>query len=216
MNILLVPLMVATFATAMSEYLYLLATRLEGALILVVAVADSSFLSIPEGNDLLIVALSAGKPWGRMLLYVSLTILGSIIGCSILYSVGRRGGNPILKRTFSEAAIRRTERFFARFGTLGLFIPSILPPPCPFKIFVLSAGVFRLDRLKFLTAVALGRTIRYLTWGILAVIYGEPVKVFMQGNARNVGVVFVAAFVLVIVMLIVVYIRRSAEGGDRE
>jgi membrane protein YqaA with SNARE-associated domain len=199
----------------LSEYLYSLATKLEGALILLVAVADSSFLSIPEGNDLLIVILSAGKPWGRMFVYVLLTIVGSVVGCSLLYSVGKRGGNPILRRAFSESAVQRTERFFARFGTLGLFIPSILPPPCPFKIFVLSAGVFRLDKLKFLAAVTLGRTIRYSTWGILAVLYGEPVRVFMQENARKAGVVLLAAFVLIVVMVFVVSIRRRTERGDQ-
>jgi membrane protein YqaA with SNARE-associated domain len=197
------------------EHLYRLATRLEGALILLVAVADSSFLTIPEGNDLLIVVLSAGKPWGRMLVYVLLTIVGSVLGCSVLYSVGSKGGNPLLKRTFSEAAVQRTERVYSRFGALSVFIPSILPPPCPFKVFVLSAGVFRVSKLKFLGAVAIGRTIRYLTWGILAVLYGEPIRVFLQENARKVGAFFFAAFVLVVVMLVIAYIRRSSMGGDR-
>jgi len=198
------------------EYLYMLAIRLEGTLILLVALADSSFLTLPEVNDVLIVVLSAGKPWGRMLLNVLLTIVGSIIGCSLLYSVGRKGGSPLLKRTFSESAVQRAERFIARFGTLGLFVPSILPPPCPFKIFVLSAGVFRLGRLKFLTAVALGRTVRYLTWGILAVLYGEPVRAFVEVNARKVGVALFVTFVLVALLLIIVFIRRPGGGGDRE
>jgi membrane protein YqaA with SNARE-associated domain len=211
----ILPLTIGTIVGELGDYLYLLATKLESALILLVAVADSSFLTIPEGNDLLIVVLSAGKPWNRMLFYVLLTIVGSVLGCFLLYSIGRKGGNPLLKRRFSESAIQRTERIYSKFGALSVFIPSILPPPCPFKVFVLSAGVFRLGKLKFITAVTIGRSIRYLTWGILAVLYGDPVRVYLQQNARKIGVLFFVAFILVVVMLVVVYLRRPSGGGDR-
>jgi membrane protein YqaA with SNARE-associated domain len=211
----ILPLTIGTIVGELGDHLYLLATKLGSALILLGAVTDSSFLTIPEGNDLLIVVLSAGKPWSRMLFYVLLTIVGSVLGCYLLYSVGRRGGNPLLKRRFSESAIQRTERVYSKFGALSVFIPSILPPPCPFKIFVLSAGVFRLGKLKFITAVTIGRSIRYLTWGIVAVLYGEPVKVYMTQNARKIGVLFFVAFILVLTMLVVAYVRRSPGRGDR-
>ena len=211
----ILPLIVGINLWELGDSLYLLGIKLEGALILLIAVTDSSFLSIPEGNDLLIVVLSAGKPWSRMLFYVLLTIVGSVLGCSLLYSIGRKGGNPLLKRRFSESALERTERIYSKFGALSVFIPSILPPPCPFKVFVLSAGVFRLGKLKFLTAVTIGRTIRYLTWGILAVLYGDPVRLYMQANARKIGVLFFVAFVLVAIMVVVVVLRRPSRGGDR-
>ena len=69
--------------------------------------------------------------------------------------------------------------------------------------------------VKFLTAVTLGRTVRYLTWGILAVRYGEPVRIFMEENARKVGVALFAAFILVVVMLVVVFIRRPGGRKDQ-
>ncbi len=160
-----------------------------GVLVLLVAIVDSSFLTVPEGNDLLIVVLSAGKSWGKMLTYVTLTIAGSILGCILLYSIGRKGGSPLLKMKFSETSVRRVEKLYGRYGALSVIIPSILPPPCPFKIFVLSAGVFRLSMSRFIAAVAAGRTIRYLTWGILAVLYGNPIKGFIQNNLREIGIV---------------------------
>ena len=149
-----------------------LLSSLGGPGVMCLAIGDSSFLSLPEGNDLLIVVLSAGKSWGNMAYYVAMTITGSVLGCLLLYSVGRKGGSPMLRRKFSTEAIARAERLFERYGILTVLIPSILPPPMPFKIFVLSAGVFRLKVLEFLMAVAIGRTIRYSMWGILAVLYG--------------------------------------------
>jgi membrane protein DedA with SNARE-associated domain len=174
--------------------------------IFMLAIGDSSFLSVPEGNDILIILLSAGSSWARMAYFVSLTILGSVVGCLLLYSIGKKGGNPILRRRFSEQRIERAEQLFKKYGMLAVLIPSIIPPPMPFKIFVLSAGVFRLNLLTFLTAVVIGRTIRYSTWGILAVIYGKPVKDYLQGNLHTIGWIFLGGICLVIGIMLIYYI----------
>jgi len=177
--------------------------------VLVLAIGDSSFLSVPEGNDLLIVILSAGRSWSHMAYYVGMTIIGSVIGCLLLYTVGRKGGSPLLRRRFSGQSIRRAEKLFERYGILTVLIPSILPPPMPFKIFVLSAGVFRLNTLEFLTAVVVGRTFRYTMWGILAVLYGNSVKLYMEENLDFVGLVLCAFFALAAAVIVVSYVRRS-------
>lgn len=189
---------------AVSYYLY----HFGGLGVMLLAILDSSFLSVPEGNDLLIVILSAGKSWGTMAYYVGMTTIGSVIGCILLYSVGRKGGSPILKRRFAAEKIERAEKLFERFGILTVLIPSILPPPLPFKIFVLSAGVFRLNILSFLVAVVIGRTIRYSVWGVLAVLYGNPVKRFMQQNLKEVGIVFFGVFALMSALTILYYVRH--------
>ena len=172
------------------------AFSLQGPGLFLVALADSSFLTIPEANDLLIVVLSTGNSWDRMAYYVGMTTLGSLAGCFLLYLVGRRGGSPLLRRRFSEANIAKVERLFDRYGVLTIAVPCLLPPPCPFKIFVLSAGVFRLSLARFLTAVAIGRTVRYSMWGILAVIYGNSVKVFMEQNLTTIGIILFGLFLL--------------------
>ncbi len=176
--------------------------------VMCLAIGDSSFLSLPEGNDLLIVILSAGKSWGHMAYYVGMTIMGSVLGCLLLYSVGRKGGSPMLRRKFSQQSIERAERLFERYGVLTVVIPSILPPPMPFKIFVLSAGVFRLKALEFLTAVVIGRTIRYSMWGILAVLYGNSVKLYMQENLNVIGMILFGGFALVALLSSLYYFRR--------
>jgi membrane protein DedA with SNARE-associated domain len=162
--------------------------------VLLLAMGDSSFISVPEANDILIILLSAGASWGHMIYFVSMTIIGSVIGCMLLYSLGHKGGNPILRRKFSQQNVERAEKLFKQYGILTIIISSILPPPTPFKIFVLSAGVFRLNPWAFFTAVVLGRTIRYSLWGILAVLYGEPVRRFVQQNLNTVGIILFGGF----------------------
>jgi membrane protein DedA with SNARE-associated domain len=193
---------------------YLLSS-IGGLGVLLLAMGDSSFLTLPEGNDLLIVVLSAGKSWGQMAYYVVMTIIGSVIGCLILYSIGRRGGNPMLRRRFSPKSIDRAEKLFGRYGILSVVISSILPPPTPFKIFVLSAGVFRFKTPEFFTAVLIGRTIRYSIWGILAVLYGNSVKAYMQQNLNLFGIILCACFVLAIGFSIFFYFRR-AKASETE
>jgi membrane protein DedA with SNARE-associated domain len=184
--------------------------------VMLLAIGDSSFLSIPEANDLLIVVLSAGKSWTNMVYFVSLTITGSVIGCMILYMIGRKGGSPILRRRFTQQKIERAEKLFERFGILTVIIPSIIPPPMPFKIFVLSAGVFRLRVWEFLIAVIIGRTIRYSMWGILAVVYGNTVKSYMQQNLNLMATIFTAGFALVLVILCVYYFwRRRTDHSTK-
>ena len=192
----------------LAQFLKEFATALDGPGLLLVAILDSSFLSIPEGNDILIVVLSMGKSWGRMAYYVGMTTIGSIIGCLALYTVGRKGGNPLLKRRFSPATLEWAENLYDRFGLLTVLVPSILPPPTPFKVFVLIAGVFGLPTWEFILAVALGRTIRYSMWGVLAVIYGQSVKDYMEQNLARVGLALFAVLIIALATVAVLYIRR--------
>jgi membrane protein DedA with SNARE-associated domain len=89
-------------------------------------------------------------------------------------------------------------------------IPSILPPPTPFKVFVLSAGIFRVPFPRFLLAVIVGRSIRYFMWGILAVLYGELAREFLEENIHTVGLILVAILGLGILLLIA---YRMLRGG---
>jgi len=190
-----------------------IAVKLDGPGILLVAVADSSFLSIPEGNDVLIVILSTGKSWERMAYYVCMTVIGSITGCLLLYTVGRKGGSPLLRRKFSQESIDRVENLYKRYGVLTVIIPSVLPPPTPFKIFVLSAGAFHLDFPTFVTAVAIGRTVRYSMWGILAVLYGDSVRLYIRQNLPRLGWALFAILVAAAATAAAVLVYRSRRSG---
>jgi membrane protein DedA with SNARE-associated domain len=187
-----------------------------GLAVLLLAVGDSSFISVPEGNDLLIIVLSTGGSWRNMVFFVSMTVIGSVIGCFLLYSVGRKGGRAILKKKFSIQKIERAEKIYGKYGTWAVLIPSILPPPLPFKIFVLSAGVFGLPSLKFLSAVAIGRSVRYSLWGILAVLYGNSFRLFLENNLNTLGKGLLIIFILSAAGAVVFYIRRKKTPGKIE
>jgi len=184
--------------------------------ILILAIGDSSFVSVPEANDVLIVLLSAGASWGHMIYFVGLTIIGSVIGCMLLYSLGRRGGSPILQRKFSQKNVERAEKLFKRYGILSVVLASILPPPTPFKVFVLGAGVFRLSARAFFTAVLIGRTIRYSLWGIIAVLYGDSAKLYVRENLHTIGRMLFAGLVLTLIGGFVFYIYRRKKNRSNE
>src|SRR6185436_3624120 len=139
--------------------------------LMVLAMCDSSFVSLPEVNDVLLMTFSIHDP-GGMIKFAALTTIGSTIGCSVLYAVGRKGGEAFLRKTFAAERLERVQKWYQRHGILAVIVPSLLPPPTPFKIFVLSAGTFGISWPKFLTAVIIGRGIRYFSEGILAVLWG--------------------------------------------
>lgn len=164
------------------------AESLGGPGLFIIAFLDSSFLSFPEVCDALIVLLTVQHK-ERMLYYALVTTLGSIAGCFALYSVGRKGGEAFLRKRFSARNVDRAMDVFRRYGMLAVIVPSLLPPPMPFKIFVLAAGVARVRRVDFLVAVAIGRGIRYFGEGFLALWYGERAIAFLRENAHTVGLV---------------------------
>ena len=169
---------------------------------------DSSFLSFPEVNDVLVVAAVVGDPeWWWY--YALMTTLGSIAGCFALYLVGRRGGEAFLRRRFSSRNLERGLAIYRRWGMLAIIIPSILPPPTPFKIFVLLAGVAKVRMPVFLLSVAIGRGIRYGGEGWLAYHYGAYAEQFIKENIALVGLV-VASLIVVGAVAFVVWRKRRA------
>ena len=150
------------------------------AMILIGAL-DSSLLSLPEINDYLVVARCYSDP--KSVFYFPLfAAAGSVIGCLVLYSIMRRGGQAVMRRRFSAENIAKVERAYARFGFLALAVPALLPPPMPFKIFVATAGALEYPRWRFMLTVMIARSVRYIVEGTLAVFYGEQVLVFMRAN----------------------------------
>src|SRR5678816_2538060 len=175
--------------------------------LMTLAMFDSSFLSLPEVNDLLLMTFAINDPAG-MIKYALLTTIGSVIGCALLYAVGRKGGEAFLRKTFADERVARVQRWYQRHGILAVIIPSLLPPPTPFKIFVLSAGTFGISWPKFLTAVIIGRGIRYFSEGILAVTYGPAAIEFVQRNYGKIGLAFAVVIVVAAIIFFSVGRRR--------
>ena len=171
---------------------------------IVIGALDSSLLSLPEINDYLVVGRCFKNP-SAAFYFPLFAAAGSVIGCSVLYSIMRRGGQAVLRRRFSVESIKRVETAYARFGFLAIAVPAILPPPLPFKIFVATAGTLEYPRWKFLLTVMLARSFRYYVEGILAVFYGRRVLLFFKDN--GLVVISIGAAVLLVVILIYLLIN---------
>jgi membrane protein YqaA with SNARE-associated domain len=156
-----------------------------------VAFLDSSVLPLPGITDILLVVMVTRNP-GAMLWYVLTTVAGSVAGCLVLHYLGRKGGEALVKKRFTGDKIERAMRALQRNGVMAVLIPSLLPPPSPFKIFVLLAGVVGISAVRLATAIAIGRAARYLALGFLAVKYGDRAMAYMRENGTAVSMAVVA------------------------
>jgi membrane protein YqaA with SNARE-associated domain len=176
------------------------------AMILIGAL-DSSLLSLPEINDYLVVGRCIKYP-GAVFYFPLFAAIGSVLGCLLLYTIMRRGGQAVLRRRFSRENIERVERAYARYGFLAIAIPAVLPPPMPFKIFVATAGTLEYPRWKFLATVMIARSLRYYVEGILAVVYGRRVLLLMRDNGLVIAIVVGAVAILSLVIYTIVNRRK--------
>lgn len=169
---------------------------------IVIGALDSSLLSLPEINDYLVVGRCI-KHHSAAIYFPLFAATGSVLGCYLLYSIMRRGGQALLRKRFRAEHILRAEQAYARFGLLALAVPAVLPPPLPFKIFVATAGALEYPRWRFLVTVMIARSLRYYVEGILAVYYGQRVLTFLRDNGLAVISIVAAAalFALLIYLL---------------
>ena len=178
---------------------------------MLIAICDSSFLSLPEVNDAALMMLSINDP-SRMWLLATMTVIGSIIGCTASLLRWAQGRGSDASRRFAADKIVRVRGWYEKYGMLAVIVPSLLPPPLPFKIFVLSAGAFRLSWARFIVAVAIGRSVRYFSEGILAVWYGQQAIQIVADNFPIVGMVL--GTLIVVGAFIYVYSRRRRVNAS--
>ena len=140
--------------------------------------------------------------------------LGSITGCFVLYYFGRKGGDVRLLKRFQGRRLERVERLYGRYGGLAVLVAAILPPPAPFKIFVLLAGVAKVSPLHFAVAIGAGRGFRYFGEAYLAVRYGDQAMEFLRDNSQTVALA-VAALVLGGGLAYLIWRRRRRPPYNR-
>ena len=163
--------------------------------IILVAFLDSSILSLPEIADLLVIYMVTKRP-SLFLLYVASATLGSLVGCLLLYFIGKKGGAALVHKRFDSAAVGRTLDAFRRHGIMAVLVPSVLPPPAPFKPFVLLAGVADISVTRFAVAILIGRGARYTFEGLLALWYGERAMAFMREHGIELAIAAIALLVV--------------------
>ncbi|MBI4887148.1 MAG: VTT domain-containing protein [Acidobacteria bacterium] len=167
-------------------WLYSVALAIGGPGLFVIAFLDSSFVSLPQINDILVVLMVAQhKTW--MPYYAAMATLGSVAGCYVIYYLADKGGEAFLRRRLRAGRIERALALYRRYGLLALMVPALLPPPAPFKLFVLMAGVANVRPLPFVVAIAAARGARYLALGVLAIRYGDVALELMRTRGAEVA-----------------------------
>jgi membrane protein YqaA with SNARE-associated domain len=187
------------------------AAAIGGPGLFIIAFLDSSFLSFPQVNDLLVISMVVQHPsW--MIYYAGMATAGSVAGCLAIYYVARKGGDALVRRRFKGRLLERAHRLVERYGVLTLLVPAILPPPAPFKVFVLLAGASRMSVGPFAAAIAVGRGIRYFGIGLLTVWYGPRAITFLEENGR-ITALAIAGLVLVLGAAYLLWKRLRRRDG---
>jgi len=190
--------------------LYAFALSLGGPGLFTIAALDSSFVSLPQINDLLVVLMvTENKAW--MPYYALMATLGSVVGCSILYMLAKKGGEALLRRRLSSGRVDRALALYRRHGVLALMVPALLPPPAPFKLFVLGAGIAGVHPVKFVLGVAVARGARYLVLGTLAIYYGDAAIELLKTHGPIVGL-SVAALIVTVAVAWFLWQRRTSHA----
>jgi membrane protein YqaA with SNARE-associated domain len=150
--------------------------------VFVIAFSDSALLGMPVD------AVVAGYVYHdrpHFLVYVILASMGSALGSIPLYVVGYLGGEKVLRQRISEARFLEIHRSFERHEFWALMFPGMLPPPTPFKIFVLAAAVFEMRFADFLAAIFAGRFVRFLILSLLTFYFGPQIVGIAAGVFRR-------------------------------
>lgn len=162
------------------------ALSLGGPGLFTIAFLDSSFISLPQINDILVV-LMVTQNKALMPYYALMATLGSIAGCYVIYYLSKKGGDAFLRKRLKAGHIDRALGLYQKHGLLTLMVPALLPPPAPFKLFVLMAGVAGVKPLQFVLAIGVARGVRYLALGTLAIFYGDLALEVMRTRGREVA-----------------------------
>lgn len=166
-----------------------------GALgIFLIALMDAAFIPMPGGPDVVVITLSIATP-ALMPLYVLAAMAGSTIGSLILYFIALKGGQAALRK-FSAEKRAKVQKALDEYDIWALLVAAVMPPPFPFKLFVLSAGAFRMKLWRFVLAMILGRGFRFVLEGILAVRYGEQATEILKQHSVKIGLGIAAAILL--------------------
>jgi membrane protein YqaA with SNARE-associated domain len=155
---------------------------------------DSSVLSFPAVTDLLLIHLCARQP-ERAFLHAVQATLGSVLGAYLLYAITSQGGRYVLRK-LSPEKMEPARHWLERNDFVSILVASLLPPPAPLKIFLITAGVLRVNAVRYGAALLVGRVLRYGAIAWLAARYGLQAEAYMKQNITWASLVIVALVVV--------------------
>jgi membrane protein YqaA with SNARE-associated domain len=171
---------------------------------------DSSVLTFPVINDLLLIELSMEHP-ARMPLYALMAALGSVLGCVLLFFIAEKGGEALFHKHAGKRA-QAIHNWVVHNGFGGMLVAALLPPPTPFKVFVVAAGVFEVPLISFTSAIALARLVRYFGVGYLAIRFGADALPYLGRHKWQV-IAAVIGLVAASYLLSRLILRHGPESG---
>src|SRR5271155_2166764 len=190
--------------------------HLGGVGLIPLGLLDNSPIPMPGAMDVatIVLCLRDEPLW---IYYGLMATAGSLAGGFVTYRLARRGGQEALERRFSRATVKRVTGIFGRWGFAAVAIPAVLPPPVPMTPFLFAAGAMQYPARKFLTALALGRTARYMAISFLAARYGRRIIAFIRehGHPAALGVVVAVAAVAAVVFYFWRMVKRKKERKNK-
>lgn len=192
-----------------ARYLFAFFVRLGGFGLLTLGMLDSSFLFMPLGNDLLLVAMTA-RNHSQMLYYAAMSAAGSVLGCLLVDVIFRKGGEQGLEKHLSPKRIEYIKRKVNARAGWAIAFACLMPPPFPFTPFIMGAAALQYSRRKMLAIVGSFRMVRFSTEGMLAILFGRRILKLAELSAVRYGI---AALVILFVIgsgySIYRWVRRS-------
>lgn len=170
---------------------------------------DSSFVPFPTANDALLIYLSSQKPH-QAWLYAALATAGSLAGAYVLYGLAR-GGKRLIKVPAKK--IERAERWLRGNAFASMLVIALLPPPAPFKVFLLAAGFLQVNALSFGLGLLVGRGLRFAIEAWFGAVYGTEAEAYLKANLHWISL-SLAALVLLLILARRVLRRPGAVRED--
>ncbi len=180
--------------------------------VLAFAALDSSFIGMPIDA---VVASYVYSNRARFLLYVIMASAGSALGSIVIYAIGYAGGEELLRKRIPAARFEKIHSAFDKHPFWALMFPAMLPPPTPFKLFVLAAAVSEMSFVRFLLAIFSGRMVRFLILAGLTMKFGPDV-VRLFGNLFRQHIYLVLGSVGLAALGWLLQRRRAAQKGGLE
>jgi len=169
---------------------------------------DNSVIPLPGSMDVATILLAA-REQHLWFYYAAMATVGSVIGGYLTYRIARKGGEEALRKRFPKQKVKKALKTFGRWGFAAIVVPAMLPPPFPIVPFLIAAGAMQYSRTKFLTALAVGRLVRYTILAFLGAIYGrEIISLFTH---HGYAVLFAALGVGVAAAIIVLLVRKRRK-----
>jgi membrane protein YqaA with SNARE-associated domain len=187
--------------------------HLGGFGLLLLGILDSSFLMMPMGNDLLVIAMTA-RHHALMPYFAAMATVGSVLGCLLIDIVSRKGGDEVIEKHVPKKRLKYIEGKVRKSAGWALGFAALMPPPFPFTPFVVAAAALEYPRRKLLGVIAVTRLLRFSIEGTLAILFGRRILRWAESPAVQYGIVILIVLSLLLsIVSVVSWIRRSRRAG---